>query len=249
MNGSHTAVSGFSLLLMLMLTASTSLAAETSRYRFDNGLWYDGAAFTAKTAYVVDGKLKFSEQDLPAESTVDLDGGYVVPPFCEGHNHNIGGSADGVEEQVASYLESGVFYAMMPGSFQLYRSKIKDQLNHPKSIDIAFANNGITGSGGHPRGLREFLKKRFGLYPEFTNETLPDKGYFEADTLEQLKEKWALVLAEQTDFIKAVLFFSEEYEQRKKNPDFYGKRGLNPDLLPNLVEMAHKEKSSRSGSR
>ncbi len=230
---------------MLVLVALSLAACETmsptpvSTYRFDNGLWFDGRGFTSATGYIVDGALKFTENNLAAETTIDLGGGYVVPPYCEGHNHNIGGAAEGIEETVERYLQDGVFYAMMPGSFALYRAQIADKLNNPTSVDVAFANNGLTGAGGHPRGLRESLMDRFGLYPEFTKETLPDKGYFEADTLAQLREKWALVLAERPDFIKAMLYFSEEYETRKDDPSHYGRRGLNPALLPELVGLVH----------
>lgn len=205
--------------------------------QFVNGLWFNGETFEPRVGSIVDGRLAF---DIPAiANATDLEGKYVIPPLCEGHNHNLGGSSEGVEEAVRAYLEDGVFYAMMPGSFKLYRDAIADKLNTPKSVDVAFANNGITGAGGHPRGLRESLMDRFGLYPEFTKETLPDKGYFEADTLEQLNEKWALILAERPDFVKAMLYFSEEYEARKYNPEYYGRRGLNPELLPELVRLAH----------
>ncbi len=227
------------VLLMLLLAACATNEGGPATYRFENGLWFDGRDFTAGTAYVVDGALQFSDDVIAAENVVDLDGGFVIPPLCEGHNHNLGGSADGVAETIERYLEDGVFYAMMPGSFALYRGKIADQLNNPKSVDVAFSNNGLTGAGGHPRGLRESLMERYGLYPEFTKETLPDKGYFEADTLVQLQEKWALVLAERPDFVKVMLYFAEEYDRRKDDPDYYGRRGIDPDLLPELVRMAH----------
>lgn len=233
------AVSAF---LLLAGCASGDVDRTTPAYRFENGVWFDGENFAPATAYVVDRRLQFSDENIAAESVIDLGGGHVVPPYCEGHNHNIGGGADQAEfeQTVRAYLEDGVFYAMMPGSFALYREMIAGKVNNPKSIDVAFANNAITGSGGHPVRLREFLMERYGSYPEFTKETMPDKGYFVADTLDQLKEKWALVLAERPDFIKAALLFSEEYEKRKDDPQFFGERGLNPALLPPLIRMAHE---------
>lgn len=206
-----------------------------------NGQWFDGEQFTARTVYVADGALHFSDAPLPAEDIIDLNDGYVVPPFCEAHNHNLGGSAENVRETIESYLQDGVLYVMLPGSFKYYRDKIADELNAPPTVDVAFANNGLTGSGGHPRGLREFLMEQYGLYPEFTNETLPDKGYFEADTLAELHEKWALILAEKPDFIKVMLLHSEEYDARKIDPEYFGRRGLDPSLMPALIKLAHKE--------
>ena len=227
------------LLATFILAACAPEPESLADYRFDNGWWFDGEAFEPRTAYVVDGNLRFDLQGPDATAVIDLEGGFVVPPFCEGHNHNIGGAGEGVEEIVQAYLDDGVFYAMMPGSFALYRERIADLLGGPNSVDVAFANNGLTGPGGHPRGLRESLMERFGLYPEFTPETLPDKGYFEADSLEEVREKWPLILAEEPDFIKVMLYFSEEFEQRRDDPDAYGRRGLNPDFLPEVVRMAH----------
>lgn len=229
----------YSILLTATLSACATIPTSPPEYRLDNGLWFNGEAFESRTAYIVDGALQFSNKSVAAINKIDLSGGYAVPPYCEAHNHNLGGSADGVEETVQAYLQDGVFYAMMPGSFKVYRDAIATKLNNPKSVDVAFSNNGLTGSGGHPRGLRESLMERFGLYPEFTKETLPDKGYFEADTLAELHEKWTLIKAERPDFIKVMLYFSEEYQQRKDDPDFYGRRGLNPELLPVLIPLVH----------
>ncbi len=227
-------------LAALFFTSCASLSAAPPEIRFDNGLWFNGEEFEPRTGYVVDGVLRFSKTRREAASVIDLDEAYVVPPFCEAHNHNIGDAVDGVPEIAARYLKDGVFYAMMPGSFAYYRERIADLINTPTSVDVSFANNGLTGAGGHPRRLREFLKARFGKYPEFTKEMLPDKGYFEADTLEELHAKWALIRAENPDFVKVMLLYSEEYEKRKDDPAFYGKRGLDPGLLPALVRLAHE---------
>lgn len=231
-------MSRLAVILLLAAASCAQMPPTPADYRLDNGLWFDVTGFEPRTGYISDGSLRFLDTSVDAKQIIDLDGGYVVPPYCEGHNHNLGGSADGVDETIQAYLEDGVFYTMMPGSFALYRDMAADRFNHPESVDVVFANNGITGPGGHPRGLRESLMERFGLYPEFTKETLPDQGYFEADTLDELREKWALVLAEKPDFIKAMLYFSEEYDQRKDDPEFYGHRGLNPELLPELVRLA-----------
>ena len=211
---------------------------EIADLRFTNGQWFDGEQFNAQTVLVEGSKLRFSDAKREAMRTVDLGGAYVVPPFCEAHNHNLGDAADDARETIGKYLEDGVFYVMLPGSFKFYRDKISDALNTIPSVDAVFANNGLTGSGGHPRALREFLKEQYGLYPEFTAETLPDAGYFEADTLAKLREKWAVILAEEPDFIKVMLLHSEEYETRKDDPDYFGKRGLNPALLPELMDLA-----------
>ncbi|MEM6539044.1 MAG: amidohydrolase family protein [Pseudomonadota bacterium] len=228
------------LVSQLLCACATSPPAVPD-FRFDNGLWFNGDDFERRTAYVIDGALRFSRKQIEPASVIDLDGTYIVPPFCEGHNHNIGDGLDGVSEASARYLKDGVFYAMMPGSFAYYRERIAAKINTPTSVDVAFSNNGLTGTGGHPRRLREFLKGRFDKYPEFTKEMLPDTGYFEADTIEDLQAKWALIRAENPDFVKVMLLYSEEYDKRKDDPEFYGERGLDPALMPELVRLAHND--------
>ncbi|MEM8636125.1 MAG: amidohydrolase family protein [Pseudomonadota bacterium] len=226
-------------LISLVICAGCAPVERVADYRFDSGNWLRGAEFESATVYVIDGELMFSERELPSATTIDLEGAYVVPPFCEGHNHNLGGSADGVDDTVARYLNDGVFYAVMPGSFRLYRDLSEDDLNNPTSVDVAFGNNGLTGSGGHPRGLRESLIDRFGSYPEFTKETMGDVGYFEADTIAEVATKFELIRAERPDFLKVMLYFSEEYDRRKDDPAYFGRRGLDPALMPRVVELAH----------
>lgn len=226
---------------LLMLAGCATLPDHApADYRLDGGLWYADGSFVERSVEIAGARLRFVASDAPAAQVVHLDGQYVIPPFCEGHNHNVGGEIEGAAEVVDAYLAAGVFYAAMPGSFRLYREAIADLLGGPTGLDVRFANNGITGVGGHPRSLRESLKERYGSYPEFSLEGLADVGYFEVDSRAALMAKWPLVLAERPDFIKVMLYFSDEFEQRRTDPDFYGKRGLDPALLPDIVALARQ---------
>lgn len=226
--------------LSLILCVGCATTPPTAEFKFENGSWFNGSTFEERTAYIVDKTLIFSESDRQTAKSVDLEGAFVVPPFCEGHNHNLGGNAESVKPVVHRYLTDGVFYAVMPGSFRFYRDIIEKDLNTPSSLDVAFGNNGLTGSGGHPRGLRESLKDRFGLYPEFSKENLEDVGYFEADTLEEMSRKFNLIQSENPDFIKVMLYFAEEYDSRKDDPSYFGRRGFNPKFMTRLVDLAHE---------
>lgn len=214
---------------------------SAAAYRFVNAVWFDGEGFVERTVDVIDGRLAAPDDARTVVTPIDLEGAYVIPPLCEAHNHNLGDSADSAEidPTIAAYLEYGVFYAMMQGSFALYRDQLTGNINHPRSIDVAFANNGLTGVGGHPRKLRETLMDRYGNYPEFTTETLPDAGYFEAETAADVAHKMDLIIAEKPDFVKVMLLHSEEYERRKDDETYYGSRGLDPALLPDVVRLSH----------
>jgi len=59
-----------------------------------NGKWFNGKSFEARTVYSVNGQFT-SKKPARVDRTLDLAGTYIVPPFGEAHNHNIG---TGVEE-------------------------------------------------------------------------------------------------------------------------------------------------------
>jgi len=70
---------------------------------------------------------------------------------------------------------------------------------------------------------------------------MPNEAYFIIDDEKDLAEKWQLIKKGKPDFIKTYLEHSEEYELRKTDAKYYGKRGLNPSLLPKIVEKAHQD--------
>lgn len=219
----------FSVLAVLLLTGA---AGETKGTRYDNGLWFNGESFEARIVYVKDGK--FVEEISGAE-VIDLEGGYVIPPYCEGHNHNL--AVGKPEERSGRYLRAGVFYAKIPNDAPTYAAQEKPYYARPETVDVSFAHGGLTGVGGHPVEILERVKKGGG-YPGI--ESIEDHAYFEVGNAEDLEQKWPILLADEPDFIKVYLQFSEEYEVRKNDPEFYGNRGFDPALLPRILDMAHE---------
>ncbi len=65
-------------------------------------------------------------------------------------------------------------------------------------------------------------------------------GYTEIHDLADLEAKWPGLLAQGPDFIKSVLSYSEEYDLRRDDEEFFGYKGLDPALLPRVVELAHQ---------
>jgi imidazolonepropionase-like amidohydrolase len=215
----------------------TTSAQPTKVYALTGGQWFDGDGFTARTVYIVEDRVSFT---LPGrvDTTVQLNGGYVVPAFGEAHNHNLTASAGQIDFYVPRYLHHGVFYARMQSSMPLITGTLLHRLNSPTSVDVAFANAPITASGGHPVAIRERLLAR-GIYPGFTKETLDGQGYVIVDDAEQLDRKWASILSYRPDFLKVILLHSEEFAKRKDDPGFFGQKGFDPALLPVLVSKAH----------
>jgi hypothetical protein len=205
-----------------------------------NGQWFNGKAFEARTVYSVNGRFT-AKKPARVDRTLDLAGSWIVPPFAEAHNHNI----DGVIEErsrraIQKYLADGVFYVKIQGNFPL-TDELRNRLpmNRPDGPDVALAQTFLTATGGHPIRLHEDILMPQGYYPGFSKERLNGNLYFTIDSEADLEKKWPLVLRLRPDFIKTNLWCSDEFEKRKDDPAYFGRKALDPRLLPKIVAKAH----------
>jgi imidazolonepropionase-like amidohydrolase len=67
---------------------------------------------------------------------------------------------------------------------------------------------------------------------------LKDRLYFTIDSEADLEKKWPLILRLRPDCIKTNLWFSDEFEKRKDDPAYFGRKALDPRLLPKIVRKA-----------
>ena len=208
----------------------------TRTYALTNGQWFNGKTFERKTFYSVNGVLT-TKKPSKVEAEIKLDDKFVVPPFAEAHNHNLGGS-NGLDAQITKYLKEGVFYSKNMHYVRELTAPILNRVNIPSSVDVAYAHAGLTAPGGHAVALYERLLQQ-GVFPNWKKEDLDTRAFFIINDENDLGKKWDLILAGKPDFIKTYLEYSEEYEQRKDDPKYYGQRGLNPKLLPLIVQKAH----------
>ena len=203
-------------------------------YEFNNAHWFNSREFRRGRFYSVRGVLTF-KKPARIDSVIDLGGKYVIPPFGEAHNHNIEYS-DRIDEVVRKYIQEGVFYVKNPNNLPMAKSQLSGKINTPTSIDVVFANGGLTASGGHPLGVvRRNLDR--GAPP---SDWAEGSFYFIIDNLADLDRKWEKILLGKPDFIKTYLQYSEEYEKRKGDNTYFDWRGLNPALLPEIVRRAHQ---------
>jgi hypothetical protein len=222
------------LSLLLLHGRSSTKASSKQNSEFLNGHWFDGSGFVRKDFYTVDG-LFATEKPAHIDHSFDLTAKFVVPPFGEAHNHNVEGA--NVEAVIRKYLEAGIFYVKNPTSLPRTMAPVLDKINRPTSIDVVFARGGLTASGGHPLGLvqRNIDRK---IWTEADGE---GAFYFTINTRSDLDRQWARVRAGKPDFIKTFLLYSEEYAKRKDDPAYFGWKGLDPGLLPEIVQRAHKD--------
>jgi hypothetical protein len=208
-------------------------------FAFVNGQWFNDKGFSARTVYSVAGTFTFRKPSR-VDRTLDLAGTWVVPPFGEAHNHNIGLGVESMDRQaIQRYLADGVFYVKSQGNLPLTDAmKTHLGVNRPDSIDIVLAQGSLTATGAHPEVLVGELLGR-GLFPGYTKETLRDFRYFAIDSQADLDRKWSAILALKPDFIKTFLWRSGEFDKRKDDAAVGFQKGLDPRLLPKIVERAH----------
>lgn len=218
-------------LAVLSIGSSASLRAQNAQ-AFVHGQWFDGSTFQAGDRYVVNGVF-VTRKPAKIDKTTDLAGAFVVPPFGEAHTHNV--ESTRFDAVLKMHLSAGVFYVKNPNSLKRFSTPLVGRINIPTSIDVIFSNGGLTGSGGHPIAIAQRQISR-GAW----NAADGDGGfYWIIDSLADLKAKWPRILADQPDFIKTYLLYSEEYESRRADSSAHDWRGLNPALLPEIVKRAH----------
>ncbi|HWN41411.1 MAG TPA: amidohydrolase family protein [Thermoanaerobaculia bacterium] len=221
-------------LMLALLLAGCAARIPTEGTEIGNGRWFNGTGFVPGTWYVVNGTLT---RHRPGRivATIDLKGEYAVPAYGEAHNHNISRPPRPAELQ--RYIKQGVLYMMNLNN--VIEGPDGDRSAQP--VDVLYANGGLTGGGGHVVELHEQIIDRGGM-KGIRKEDLDGYAFHVIESTEELQAKWPRILAAKPDVIKVYLGFSEEHERRKSSPEHFGKRGLNPALLPEIVRMAHRDR-------
>jgi amidohydrolase family protein len=224
----------FALLLgFIGLGRAQSIPPATSTTAYRNGFWFDGSRFVPRTAYVVGQTLSFRTPKR-VNATIDLHGGYVVPPFGEAHNHNVEPLAD-VPKLIATYLEHGIFYVKNPNNLPRDRSALTSLLNKPDSIDVTFANGGWTSSRGHPT---EIAKRLLDSH-RWTEDDGESGFYWTADTPAEVEKKWPQFLEQKPEFVKVYLLFSEDSKRQSEPERYFAWKGVTPEVLRAIADRAH----------
>ncbi|MEN8145461.1 MAG: hypothetical protein ABFS14_10985 [Gemmatimonadota bacterium] len=212
---------------------------------FENGLWFTGESFAERTFYTAEGLL-YDSPPAPVDFTVDLSAKYVIPPYADAHAHLLP-APDELPPILDSLRARGIFYVRNLNNAGSYREAARGLVNVPGSIDFAFANGGLTSILGHPMYLAETLALE--LYtPEAQREALQvlktsrigaGNSYFAVEDVEDVDSLWEAVLAGDPDVVKIYLLNSALHEQTAGDDEYIGRRGLDPTLVPIIVERAH----------
>jgi imidazolonepropionase-like amidohydrolase len=229
----------------LHVVAQTAPAASARRVlELVNGQWYDGKGFKRSTFYSIDGVLT-SRAPARVDETVDLANGYVIPPFGDAHTHNLDGTY-GLDKMVETYLNEGTFYVQVLCNYATGARQARPMLNRPTSVDVVYANGGLTSTLGHP--FLAYEPRALGFWNPAEWEAnmekikLGRKGerdvYWFLDSIADVDAQWPAFVAQKPDVVKILLLDAKNHEQLAKNGKV-GDKGLSPEVAAYVVRKAH----------
>lgn len=237
------AVTAVALLCAGCAGAGESGGAGPAGYALVNGAWFDGEGFREGTRYVVDGV--FSERPARVDSVVDLEGAYVVPPFGDAHTHNLDG-AFGIDRIVDAYQREGTFYVQVLTNSATGAAAVRGRFGRPGALSVAYAHGGLTSTLGHP--FLAYEPRAMGLYDPAAWEGAMDSirasrlreddAYWFIDSARELDAKWPRIVAGGPDVLKVFVIESERHAELRDDSAAVGRKGLDPALLPAIVERA-----------
>ena len=208
------------------------------------GHWYDGSGFVLRDMYIVGSEL-VARRPERIDSIVDLSGGWVVPPFGDAHTHNLDG-AFRFEEMRAAYTAEGTFYLQVLTNTTRGAAAVRDSFAMPGGLDIRYANAGLTSTLGHP--FLAYEPRALGI---FTAEVQAARSaelcrsrirlgdaYWFIDDRAALDSIWPQWLATEPDVAKIFLLNADDGGSGASCENM-GHHGLDPELVPAIVERAH----------
>ena len=230
----------------LVLLAGSVAWGQAPVTHFVHGQWFDGKEFRADDFYAEGGVLTHAPTTKAGVVTVDLAGGFVVPPYGDAHTHNFD-SMEMAPAVGAQYVKDGILYVqgmteVLEGSRAVAKAGL---VNAPGTVDVAFAHGALTGKEGHPKEIYESMAN--GFYYPATEEQRKlvigshkqlGRAYWEIDSPAELEATWPKVLATKPDLIKIILSGSEHYTAESHQHPELGK-GLDPALVPLITAKAH----------
>ncbi len=222
---------GLAAFTLLLPTSALAHGDVAHPLLFVNGSWFDGERFVPRAYYSIEGKLR-TQYAGAVEDTIDLAGAFVVPPYADAHSHAFSDSGE-VERDAVRFITAGILYTKNPNNPASQVAGVRRRVNRAQSVDVWYANGGLTSTGGHPTQLYEAARGE---------SAWRDDAYVPIDDAAMLARKWPRVMAAKPDFIKVYLETSEKHSERAGNPDAYGRFGLSPAMLRAVVSRAHQAK-------
>ncbi|MFC3711540.1 amidohydrolase family protein [Sphingoaurantiacus capsulatus] len=213
--------------------AGPPFAAPT--LHFKGGQWFDGRGFRPMEWYAVDGKLT-AKRPAQIDATIDLGTRHVIPPLAEAHNHDLqNGFYAG--KMARNYMARGIFYSVQLAGLPADIATYRDFFGQPGTVDATFSEALLSASDGHP--LKMILDGMAQAGETITPEGARDKYYWSIDSQADLDAKWAKIAAVKPKMIKVIIIDSANYAANRRNAELFGRNGIDPALVPEIVKRAH----------
>jgi len=222
---------------------SSAPTATTQTFAFVNGRVFNGERFIDRPLYVANGRFV----DAPPariDSTIDVDGDFIVPPYGDAHNHH---TVDPwiYEKASEDFLAEGTFYSQVLTNRASAEKSTRDFFLRPETMDVSTAQGGITGTLGHP--FLAYEPRQMGLPPNEWSEKrdsiassriLLEDAYWFVDSMDDLERTWPDVVTDAPDIVKIYLLDSVNHPDSVTVDDMGGV-GLRQDLVAPIVQRAH----------
>ncbi len=220
------------------LFAQQSVSSSLPTIELVGGQWFDRRDFKSRTMFIENGTLR-KTRPAAVDQVIDLQNGYVIPPFGEAHSHRPA-TPDRFGPSSRMFLRDGVYYVMNHGNLSRYQREFAKQVADPATIDGQFAGAVLASPQSHAVELWQRLVSR-GSFPGVTVESLAGDAWFVVESEAGLREQWPKYLKTNPDFVKIMVEYSEEFVTRHDNKKYFGQSGLHPKLVPQIVQLAHQE--------
>lgn len=215
---------------LLSVTLSAGSAAQSSVVRYTHGRWWTGSGFIAADRCVAETKFVHCPKTLQGQ-VVDLAGRYVIPPLADAHNH--------VPFNTERAIAGGVLYLLDPTNLATQVLPPEQRRPTPGKVDVVYSMGAITAPGGHPEKLYQDI-----LGPRYFKGKKPSDfvgdAFHYVTTAADIGPVLDRLVAQHSEFVKVMVLHSEEFARRRDDPEFRGARGLDPELIPELVREAHR---------
>jgi imidazolonepropionase-like amidohydrolase len=209
------------LCCLLTLSALTTVSRAQTRpqapriTRYDNARWWNGESFDTGSRFVQNGRF-VTRTNLVADTIIDLDGRFVIPPLGDAHMHGFDNAAQ-VPALAQRYLTDGVFYIASLGNSASGIEAARAAVARHGGIEVLHANGMITSPGGHPTLSYEAQaagKQQWSVTAEERqafrdHPTLEGDVYWTARDSADVARFWPRYLQQSPDIVKVIIMGEE----------------------------------------
>ncbi|HEU0252806.1 MAG TPA: hypothetical protein VFR12_07205, partial [Pyrinomonadaceae bacterium] len=179
-----------------------------------------------------------SARPAKVDEVLEFGDSYVVAPFADAHMHGFD-NPDAIAASAETYLREGIFYAMSLANSIRGRKAAAALVNHPGSVDVAYADAVLTSTRGHPIMSAEMTANQWSWdtlgarWQDLLNSRKAEGDvYFVIDNLADVERQWSRIIASHPDIIKIMILDIERDAVQRANAGALGVVGLPPDVVP-----------------